>query len=148
MATQQQANQPSAAAPPVGPPPLPQQYVAAQQRAQRTSKPNPLMRVITGIKAPSKAVRDTVTVANGVLAAGALEHAAEVPWQGSAAIAVVLTATGAAVSRRHGEITFGTTVGASAGGWLIWSAVESPFSMTSMLSLLGSAVIGGVYYAR
>lgn len=153
MPRQQQAasgpqpqHQQPVAPPPIAPPPIPQ-YTTLSARTRR-SRVNPLVQQVVTARAPGKSVRDTITAANGALAAGALEHSLGMPWAGGAALGVVMAAAGAVMGYQKDATAFGLGTGAAAGGWLAWSAADTPFSIPSLVGLLGASVIGGVAYAR
>lgn len=138
---------PAVMQPPLPPPPIPQQTTSVRPHSHG-GRTNPLMRAVASVRAPGKTVRDTVTVANGAMAVGAIEHVTNLPWPGAAALGVVLTGAGAAVGHMREATALGFGTGAAAGGWLLWSAATTPWSFSSVLSLLGASVLGGIAYAR
>jgi hypothetical protein len=143
----QQAAQtpPQAALPPVAPPPV----APTQNRAtRRAEKVHAVRRLAANATAPSKVVRDTITAAHATLALGGLDHVAHVPMVYPGALGVVLAAAGAWWGNRRHEMMFGGVIGASAGGWLMWSAATTPWGISNIATLAIAATGAGVWYGK
>lgn len=133
--------------PPVIPPPVPAPL-------KRSTPPRRVVRdsareTMRNARAPRKAIRDTITATHGTLAVGGLEHAANVPWGYPAILTAVLAGIGAWWgSEEHSDIGFGATMGAGAGGWLTWAAIETPWDIPQLSTLVVAATGAGAWYAK
>src|SRR5690606_26423041 len=142
MPRQQQAasgpqpqHQQPVAPPPIAPPPIPQ-YTTLSARTRR-SRVNPLVQQVVTARAPGRSVRDTITAANGRARARGLEHPPGLPGARGAAAGVGVAGGGAGMGTQKGGTAFGPGPGAAGGGWPGWSAAGPPFSIPSLVALLG-----------
>ncbi len=130
----------------VAPPPIAPRDRNTSSKKTKKQKTGRIREVTQRTQAPSKAVRDTISAAHGTLALGGLEHVANVPVAYPGVLGAVLTAAGVAWGSQRGEMGFGTAMGAGAGGWLLWSAFTTPWSVTSLASLAVAATGAGFWY--